>query len=72
MGVQVSHTSQRFMFNQNTETMMKNEEIFHKVDEWAKKNYPDTIYLPHEIAIAKRAYQAGLTEKKEMRNGQAV
>lgn len=52
--------------------MMKNEEIVHKVDEWAKKNYPDTIYLPHEIAIAKRAYQAGLTEKKEMSDGQTI
>lgn len=52
--------------------MMKNEEIVHKVDEWAKKNYPDTIYLPHEIAIAKQAYQAGLTTKIEMSDGQAV
>lgn len=52
--------------------MMKNEEIVHKVDEWAKKNYPDTLYQPHEIAIAKRAYQAGLTEKKEMSDGQIV
>lgn len=52
--------------------MMKNEEIFHKVEEWAKKNYPDTLYQPHEIAIAKRAYQAGLTTKIEMRNGQVI
>lgn len=52
--------------------MMKNEEIVHKVDEWAKKNYPDTIYLPHEIAIAKRAYQAGLTATKEMSDGQTI
>jgi hypothetical protein len=40
---------------------MTNEEITHKVEEWAKKHYPDTLYQPHEIAIAKRAYQAGLT-----------
>lgn len=39
---------------------MTSREITHKVEEWAKENYPDTMYEAHEIAIAKYAYQAGL------------
>lgn len=42
---------------------MTRREITHKVEEWAKKNYPDTMYQAHEIAIAKHAYQAGLTSQ---------
>lgn len=51
---------------------MTNEEIIRKVDKWVEENYPNTRYQPHEIAIAKHAYQAGLTTNKEMRDGQAI
>lgn len=51
---------------------MTNEEIIQKVDEWVEAHYPNTLYQPHEIAIAKYAYQAGLTEKKEMSDGQDI
>lgn len=40
-------------------------EKLRQAEEWVKKNYPENIYQPHEIAIAHRAYQAGLLAIEE-------